>query len=85
MLSAVVTTATTSAAASTTAITMTSVVSIGIGGALIALLLIGILTSRELLTYSSSRSKKVIKSLDSMIIPLFSTFIFAVVFQVIVR
>lgn len=75
--------ATTSAAASTTAITMTSAVSIGIGGALVALLLIGLLSSRELIPSSSSRTKKVIKSLDSMIVPLFCAFAMTVVFQII--
>jgi hypothetical protein len=69
--------------ASTTAITMTSAISIGIGGALVAILLILLLSSRELITASSKTSEKVLKTLDSMIVPLLMAFVLTVAFQII--
>jgi len=73
--------ATSSSAASST-ITMMSAISIGVGGALVAVLLILLLSSRELITASSKTSKKILVSLDSMILPLFVTFALATAFQV---
>ena len=81
MLTTLATTTTTSA--STTAITMTSAISIGIGGALVAVILILLLSSRELITASSKTSKKVLKTLDSMIVPLLLAFVLTVAFQII--
>jgi hypothetical protein len=69
--------------ASTTAITMTSAISIGIGGALVAVMLILLLSSRELITASTKTSKKVLKTLDSMIVPLLLAFVLTVAFQII--
>ena len=85
MLTAIVTV--TSTASSTTAvssaISMTSVLGVGIGGALIAILLIMLLSSRELIGASSKSSRKFMSSLDSAIAPLIVVFALTVVFKVI--
>ena len=62
---------------------MTSVISIGLGGVLVAVLLILFLSSRELITASSMRSKRILSSLDAVIVPLFVAFAMTVAFQVI--
>ena len=66
----------------TSAITMTSAISLGLGGVLVAILLILFLSSRELITASSKKSKRILSSLDAIIIPLFVAFVMTVVFQV---
>jgi hypothetical protein len=85
MLSTIVTL--TNTASSTTAvssaISITSALSVGIGGALIAILLIVLLSSRELIGASSKTSKKILSSLDSAIVPLIVVFALTVVFKVI--
>jgi len=50
---------------------------------LIAILLIMLLSSRELITASSKRSKKALAMLDAAIIPLLVVFSLTIVFQVI--
>lgn len=85
MLSTIVTV--TSTASSTTAvssaISITTALSVGIGGALIAILLIMLLSSRELITASSKTSRKILSSLDSVIVPLIVVFALTVAFKVI--
>ena len=66
----------------TSAITMTSAISLGLGGVLVAILLILFLSSRELITASSKKSKRILSSLDAIIIPLFVAFVMTVFFQV---
>ncbi|MGD0818570.1 MAG: hypothetical protein ABR986_09280 [Methanomassiliicoccales archaeon] len=61
---------------------MTAVVSGGVGGALIAILLVMLLSSRELITASSLRSKKILATLDAVVVPLLLVFVATVVFQV---
>jgi hypothetical protein len=61
---------------------MTTVLTVGIGGALIAVLLIALLSSRELITASSKKSSKILASLDSVIVPMLIVFVFAVAFNV---
>jgi hypothetical protein len=72
--------ATTSAASS--AISMTTAVGVGVGGALIAILLITLLSSRELISASNKTSKKVLATLDAAIVPLLAVFSLTIVFQV---
>ncbi len=72
----------TSTVATTSAITLTSAVTLGIGGVLVAILLIMLLSSRELITASSKKSKRILSSLDAVIVPLFVAFVMTVVFQV---
>jgi hypothetical protein len=67
---------------SSTAVSLTTAVGIGIGGALIAILLVMLLSSRELITASSKRSRKVMAVLDAMIIPLLVVFALTIIFQV---
>ncbi|MDD1771749.1 MAG: hypothetical protein LUQ09_02385 [Methanomassiliicoccales archaeon] len=80
MLSIAAISATTSAASS--AISITSAIGIGVGGALIAILLIMLLSSRELISASSKNSKKVLATLDSAIVPLLVVFSLTIVFQI---
>ena len=80
MLSIAAMASTTSAASS--AISITSAIGIGAGGALIAILLIALLSSRELISASSKNSKKVLATLDSAIVPLLLVFSMTIVFQV---
>ncbi len=54
----------------------------GIAGAIITILLIVLLLSRELINASSLRSKKTIATLDAVIIPLLLVFVALIVFQV---
>jgi hypothetical protein len=72
----------TSTAASSSAVTLTTAIGIGIGGALIAILLVMLLSSRELITASSKRSRKLMATLDAVIIPLLVVFTLTIVFQV---
>lgn len=76
----IVSAATTSAASS--AISITTAVGVGVGGALIAILLIMLLSSRELISASNKGSKKVLATLDAAIVPLLAVFSLTIVFQV---
>ena len=76
-----VTSSLTSSVASS-AVSMTTVISGGVGGALIAILLVMLLSSRELITASSLRSKRILATLDSVVVPLLLVFAATVVFQV---
>ena len=49
---------------------------------MIAILLVMLLSSRELITASSLRSKKILATLDSVVVPLLIVFAATVVFQV---
>ncbi|HNX47713.1 MAG TPA: hypothetical protein PLC39_02385 [Methanomassiliicoccales archaeon] len=69
-------------AAATSAVSITTAVSVGVGGALIAILLIMLLSSRELISASNKGSKKVLATLDSAIVPLLVVFSLTIVFQV---
>jgi hypothetical protein len=68
--------------AASSAITMTSAVSIGVGGALIAIALIMLLSSKELLSSTRFNSPKVKKALNLAIIPLLAVFVLDVAFMV---
>ena len=68
--------------AATSAISMTAVLSGGVGGALIAILLVTLLSSRELISASSLRSKKILATMDAVVIPLLIVFAATVIFQV---
>jgi hypothetical protein len=68
--------------AATSTVSMTAVVSAGVGGALIAILLVMLLTSREIISASSYRSKKILSLADAAIIPLLLIFVATVAFQV---
>lgn len=61
---------------------MTSAVSIGVGGALIAIALIMLLSSKELLSSTRFNSPKVKKALNLAIIPLLAVFVLDVAFMV---
>ena len=50
--------------------------------ALIAILLVMLLSSRELISASSKRSKRILATLDAVVIPLLIVFAATVVFQV---
>jgi len=67
----------------TSATTMTSAISLGLGGVLVAILLILFPSSRELITASSKKSKRILSSLDAIIFPLSVAFALTVAFQVI--
>lgn len=69
-------------AASSSAISITTALSVGVGGALIAILLIILLSSRELVSASSKGTKKVLATLDAAIVPLLTVFSLTIVFQV---
>jgi hypothetical protein len=66
----------------TSAITITSVVGLGLGGLLVATLLILFMSSRELISASSKSTVKVLNSLDAIIFPLFIAFLMTIVFLV---
>lgn len=84
MLSTVVTVTSTSSSTSalSSAISMTTAVSIGVGGALIAIFLILFLASKELISVSSLRTRKILDSLNTAILPLLVVFALTVVFKV---
>ncbi|OPY33065.1 MAG: hypothetical protein A4E32_00737 [Methanomassiliicoccales archaeon PtaU1.Bin124] len=67
---------------SSTAVSLTTAIGIGVGGALIAILLVMLLSSRELITASSKRSRSIMAMLDAVIIPLLVVFALTIVFQV---
>lgn len=64
------------------AIPMTVFSTGGVAGAIITILLVILLLSRELVNASSFRSKKTIATLDAFIIPLLLVFVALIVFQV---
>lgn len=76
MVVSVITTTTVSAVSATT------VVGLGVGGALITILLVLLLSSRELITASSYRSRKTLAVLDAAIIPLLVVFVLTIAYQV---
>lgn len=81
MLSSIVS----SSAAATTAssaITMTTAVGIGVGGALIAVLLILFLSSKELMSSTTFNSPKIKKAMNLATIPLLAVFVLNVAFMV---
>ncbi len=80
MLSSVVSTTVTSAASS--AITMSTALGIGVGGALVAIALIMLLSSKELLSSTSLNSPKLKKALNLAIVPLLAVFVLNVVFMI---
>ena len=61
---------------------MTAVLSGGVGGALIAILLVTLLSSRELISASSLRTKRIMATMDAVVIPLLIVFAATVIFQV---
>lgn len=73
-------TATTSAASS--AVTMTTALGVGVGGALIAVMLIMLLSSKELLSSSKLNSPKLKKALNLAIFPLLAVFVLDVAYMV---
>jgi hypothetical protein len=83
MLSTVITTAVaTSTAAASSAVSMTIPIGLGIGGAIIAIFLIMLLASKELIGASSRDSHWIKVSLNALIIPLLVVFALEVVFRV---
>ena len=68
--------------AASSAISITTAIGVGVGGALIAILLIMLLSSRELISASSKSSKKVLATLDMAIVPLLVVFSLTIAFQV---
>jgi len=80
MLTAAITT--TATVAATSAITMTTAINIGIGGALVAVILVLLLSSRELITASTRRSKAMLSAMDALIVPLVLAFALSVAFQI---
>ncbi len=65
------------------AMTLTSVISLGIGGALVATVLVLLLSGKEIIGSSSKSSKKLMGALDAAIVPLFIAFCMTVAFQVV--
>ncbi len=80
MLSAI--TAIMSTTAASSAIAMTTAIGLGVGGALIAILLIALLSSKELISSSKLNSPKVKKAMNMAIIPLLAVFVLDVAFMV---
>ena len=80
MLSSVVSTTVSSAASS--AITMSTALGIGVGGALVAIALIMLLSSKELLSSTALNSPKLKKALNLAIVPLLAVFVLNVVFMI---
>jgi len=74
--------ATTTAASS--AITMSTAIGLGVGGALVAIALILLLSSKELISSSTLDSPKVRKALNLAIIPLLAVFVLNVSFMLFV-
>lgn len=81
-MSIITVSAATTTAAASSAVTITTAIGVGVGGALIAILLIMLLSSRELISASSKGSKKVLATLDAAIVPLLVVFSLTIVFQV---
>lgn len=79
-MSLIVSSAVSSAASS--AITMSTALGVGVGGALIAIALIGLLSSKELISSTTLNSPKVKKALNLAIIPLMAVFVLNVAFMI---
>jgi hypothetical protein len=54
----------------------------GLGGVLIAVVLVILLSVRELISTSSRRSSKILGTIDAIVIPLVLLFVASVVFQI---
>jgi hypothetical protein len=80
MLSSIVSSAASTTAASS-AITMSTALGIGVGGALVAVVLILLLSSKELISSTALDSPKVRKMLNFAIIPLLAVFVLNVTFM----
>jgi len=80
MLSSIVSSAASTTAASS-AITMSTALGIGVGGALVAVVLILLLSSKELISSTALDSPKVRKMLNFAIIPLLAVFALNVTFM----
>lgn len=80
MLSSIVSSAVSTTAASS-AITMSTAIGVGVGGALVAVVLILLLSSKELISSTALDSPKVRKSLNFAIIPLLAVFVLNVTFM----
>lgn len=78
----IVTSSASSTSAVSSAISMSTALTAGVGGVLIAILLIMLLSSRELIWASSKRSVKILASFDSVMVPLLVLFALGVVFTV---
>lgn len=61
---------------------MTSAAGIGVGGALIAVLLIMLLSSKELISSTTLNSPKMKKAMNLAIMPLLAVFVLDVAFMV---
>ncbi|NLT37160.1 MAG: hypothetical protein GXX95_03250 [Methanomassiliicoccus sp.] len=61
---------------------MTSAVGIGVGGALIAVLLIMLLSSKELISSTTLNSPKIKKAMNLAIMPLLAVFVLDVAYMV---
>ena len=72
----------TTASAASSAVSMTTVISGGVGGALIAILLVSLLASRELISVTTWRSKRILATLDAVVVPLLLVFTASVLFQI---
>jgi hypothetical protein len=79
MLSSIVSTSAVTTASS--AITMTTAIGLGVGGALVAVVLILLLSSKELISSSALDSPKVRKTLNFAIVPLLAVFVLNVTFM----
>jgi hypothetical protein len=64
------------------AASITSFISSGVGGAVIAIILITLLVSRELLDTTSLRSRKILATLDAVAIPVLIVFVATLVLQI---
>jgi len=68
--------------ATSSAITMSTALGVGVGGALIAIALIALLSSKELVSSTTLNSPKVKKALNLAIIPLMAVFVLNVAFMI---
>ena len=71
-----------STAATLSAITLSTSLAIGVGGALVAIALIMLLSSKELLSSTKLDSPKLKKALNIAIFPLLAVFVLNVVFMI---
>ncbi len=67
---------------SASAISMEGTVGLGIGGALVAVLLIALLSSKELISSSTLNSPKVKRAMNLAIVPLLAVFVLDVAYMV---
>lgn len=76
-------TLTLTALTSASAISIDGVIGLGIGGALVAVLLIALLSSKELISSSTLNSPKVKRAMNLAIIPLLAVFVLDVAYMVV--